>query len=258
MFGFLRPSCQSTAYRQAYARCCQYQRHHYGLLALPFLSYEAVLLYLLGIDSGSFPSPDADAPTCCRLRSRVGLGQMNEAPLGEFCASLGLLLAAIKLEDDARDGARPMSSVANWMLRRRFAAAQSYFETLDPQFAVTVQQHIADHLDLERPESEQTIADYSTPTANAFGHVFGLLGVHGLWAAAKWPRAVKSAQAAARRLAGQRNVVWPVAIRRQRCRVAIVDLIYVVVVVIRVSWATQKRSNEKRRAATRNRRRRRN
>ncbi|MBC8355678.1 MAG: hypothetical protein H8E66_27180 [Planctomycetes bacterium] len=176
MFGFLRPTCQTTIYRQVYARCCQYQRHHYGLLSLPFLSYEAVLLYLLGIDSGTFPPPDANAPTCCRLRSKVGLNQLDEAPLGEFCASFGLLLAAIKLEDDARDGAGPASSLANWMLRRRFEVARSYFETLDPQFAASVRTHIDDHLDLEQTEIEQSVGDYSEPTANAFGYVFGLLG----------------------------------------------------------------------------------
>ena len=91
MFGFLRPSCQSTAYRQAYARCCQYQRHHYGVLSLPLLSYEATLLYVLAGDSGTFPRPDSDAPTCCRLRSKAGLRRLPEAPLGQFCASLGLL-----------------------------------------------------------------------------------------------------------------------------------------------------------------------
>lgn len=176
MFGFLRPTCQTTDYRQAYARYCQYQRHHYGLLSLPALSYEAVLLYLLGVDSGVFPAPDAAAPTCCRLRSKVGLSQMTEAPLGEFCASFGLLLAAIKLEDDARDGAGLTSSVASWLLRRRLAAAQSYFEKLDPQFAATVRKRIADHLALENTDCQHTIADYSAPTAIAFRYVFGLLG----------------------------------------------------------------------------------
>lgn len=175
MFGFLRPSCQTTAYRQAYARCCQYQRHNYGLLSLPFLSYEAVLLYLIGIDSGEFPAPEADAPTCCRLRSKTGLGRITEAPLGEFAASLGLLLASIKLEDDRRDGSGWLRVAASWILSRRLLSAASYFETLDADFRVTVREYINEHLELEQTNHPIKIGDYSTPTGNAFGYTFGLL-----------------------------------------------------------------------------------
>ena len=50
MFGFLNPRPHSWAYRRAYARLCQHQRRAYGLLSLPFHSYEAVFLYQCALE----------------------------------------------------------------------------------------------------------------------------------------------------------------------------------------------------------------
>jgi hypothetical protein len=100
---------------------------------------------------------------------------MSEAPLGEFSASLGMLLGSIKLDDDGRDGASPLSVLGNWLLKRRFSAAAAYFEGLDPLFDQRVKTHIANHLSLEVVGSVIPIELYSKPTGDAFAYTFGLM-----------------------------------------------------------------------------------
>src|SRR5688500_2547216 len=102
MFGFLRPRAPTLAYRQVYAQCCARQHELYGISSLPLLSYEAVFLYVCAIDAGLCPGPPAGAPRCCRLRTSLNL-PAADLPIAEYCASFGLLLASIKLDDDVRD-----------------------------------------------------------------------------------------------------------------------------------------------------------
>src|SRR5687767_4254694 len=120
MFGFLRPQRQDLTYRQAYVRCCMHQHLHYGVTSLPFLSYEAVLVYLLAVDAGLCPPPPASTPRCCRLRSSRALQQAADAAFGQYCSALGMLLAAIKLDDDVRDGGSLGSKLLRWKFRRAF------------------------------------------------------------------------------------------------------------------------------------------
>ncbi len=175
MFGFLRPPPGLRLYRQTYARLCQYHRMHYGLRSLPFLSYEGALVYLFAVESDWFPPPEESAPLCCRLRRDATLAARPEAPLGHFCAALGMLLGAIKLDDDVRDGRWGVARAARWMLRRPTTAAANYFRALDPLFDARVEGFIAEHLQLERPTGRPCLEDYAAPTAEAFAYVFGLL-----------------------------------------------------------------------------------
>ncbi len=175
MFGFLRPPPGLPRYRQVYARLCQFHRAYYGMLALPFLSYEAALLYAYAVDSGWFPAPEATAPGCCRLRRDPDLLTRAEAPLGEFCASLGLLLGAIKLDDDVRDGYGIVARLGRWTLRRPIDATREYFRRLDPAFEEHVEQFLVKHVKQERPGNRPPMVRYAEPTGEAFAYVFGLL-----------------------------------------------------------------------------------
>ena len=103
MFGFLNPRPHSGEYRRAYARLCQHQRRAYGLLSLPFHSYEAVFLYQCALDAGALPGHVLPAVRCCRLVAPTTLSHDPDAAVGRFCASVALLLGSVKLEDDIRD-----------------------------------------------------------------------------------------------------------------------------------------------------------
>jgi hypothetical protein len=175
MFGFLRPSAGWRRYRQAYARLCQYQQIEYGRLSLPFLSYEGALLYLFATEAGWFPAPEDGAPVCCRLRQAPSLLERPEAPLGRFCASLGLLLASIKLDDDVRDGGSWPARLARWTLRKRLQSAHRYFQSLDEEFDATTNRYLDEHLQFETGARRPSLHDYAAPTARAFGYVFSRL-----------------------------------------------------------------------------------
>ena len=175
MFGLMNPGRQDTTFRRAYARCCQHQRRAHGLTSLGFLSYESVLLYLFALDAGKLSADDLPPFTCCRLRPLPSRTPQAERQVASFCAALGLLLGYIKVSDDVRDGRSLTARLARWLLRRRFRAAFDHFGRLDSDFAGRVERFIADHLALENPGASITLADYTRPTADAFGHVFGLL-----------------------------------------------------------------------------------
>ncbi len=175
MFGLMNPGRQDIVFRRAYARCCQYQRRTYGLTSLGFLSYESVLLYLFALDAGKLTNADLPAYTCCRLRSLPPRTPPAQREVALFSASLGLLLAHVKVTDDIRDRGSLGARLFRWALRRRFRTAFDYFERLDGQFARRVEQFIIGHLALEKAGPELPLEDYVRPTAEAFGYVFGLM-----------------------------------------------------------------------------------
>ncbi|MBI1916809.1 MAG: hypothetical protein HYS12_19045 [Planctomycetes bacterium] len=175
MFGLMNPGRQDTVFRRAYARCCQHQRRTYGLTSLGFLSYESVLLYLFALDAGKLTSTDLPGYTCCRLRSLPPRTSPAEREVARFCASLGLLLAHVKVTDDIRDRGSLGARLFRWALRRRFRTAFDYFERLDGQFARRVEQFITGHLALEKVGRALSLEDYARPTAEAFRYVFGLM-----------------------------------------------------------------------------------
>ena len=178
MFGFLRPETSEFDYRRIYAGCCSFQHRKYGLETLPFLSYEAVFLYVLAVDAGICARPAADTALCCRLRrSGTRIYQVDDR-IAEFCAAFGLLLTSIKLDDDIRDGSSVLARFARWRLRRRLERAGAYFSQFDPGFQSRVQGFIDGHLALERSGRRWPLDTYAEPTASAFAYLFGLYARH--------------------------------------------------------------------------------
>jgi hypothetical protein len=175
MFGFLNPRPHSADYRRAYARLCQHQRRSYGLWSLPFHSYEAVFLYQCALDCGAFPAAVMPRVRCCRLSAPTPLPRDADAPVGRFCASVALLLTAIKLEDDVRDAKGLPARLARRLLRKRIDRARGYFTRLDARFGRNVDRLIADHQELERRDTPAPLDQYVEPTALSFGYVFGLM-----------------------------------------------------------------------------------
>lgn len=176
MFGFLQPLFRDTKYRQAYARCCSMQHLEFGVSSLPFLSYEAVLLYQLTIDCGFNPGPPATTATCCRLRTSRRLRNEADAEFARFAAAFGVLLGLIKLDDDVRDEGGLISRLAHWTLARRQAAVNKVFTEVDDHFAERVEELIDEHLNLERnwQHNPVSLAEYAEPTARSFGYLFSL------------------------------------------------------------------------------------
>ncbi len=175
MFGFLKPSRHSLSYRryrQAYARVCRFQKLAYGTESLLFLSYEAVFLYLLAVDSRSIPAPGDDEVTCCRLRTRGCQHSDADAAVARFCAAFGLLLTQTKLVDDVRDRRSLAARWMLWRLKRRMVANDHYLRSLDPELSPAVEAAIERHLLLERQHTAIDIEQYAQPTADAFAAVF--------------------------------------------------------------------------------------
>lgn len=176
MFGFLKPTFRNVEYRQAYARCCSMQHLEFGVSSLTFLSYEAVLLYLLTVESGLSPGPPSSTPTCCRLRTSSRLRTDPDSASARFAAAFGVLLGLIKLDDDRRDEGRLISRFAHWLLSRKQTAVRQVFTEIDDQFETRVAGLINEHLKLESNWQTQPLplAEYAEPTAKSFGYLFSL------------------------------------------------------------------------------------
>lgn len=176
MFGFLRGAACDPVCRQVYAGCCAYQRRHFGFESLPFLSYEAVFLYLFAVDVGESAGPTPSARSCCRLGTRRDVCDLTPE-LAEFCASFGLLLASIKLDDDVRDDRSWLAAWARWRLKRRFERLRAYFTQLDPHFERRMAAVLDAHEQNEQGRTTfSSLAEYARPTASGFAYLFGLFG----------------------------------------------------------------------------------
>src|SRR5262245_13311057 len=173
MFGMLSPARHALAYRATYARCCQHHRRVNGISALPWLSYEAVLLYQVAADAGAVNASELPQVRCCKLLPLSPT--VDDRDVGVFCAHVGSLLASIKVSDDRRDGGSLRSRVLGWLYCQRFAATWAYFARLDRDFKDRVAGFIREHLRLEDPQSPITLDNYVRPTAASFGYVFALM-----------------------------------------------------------------------------------
>ncbi|TWT30200.1 hypothetical protein KOR34_47580 [Posidoniimonas corsicana] len=175
MFGFLRGPCGDADYRRAYARCCRFQRLFFGARTAPVVSYEGVFAYLLSREAlGSALLPESE-PTCCRLRGAKKLEGAADAPLGEFAAALGMLLASIKLADDVRDDRSLAARLALSVWRRPVDTAHAYFARLDPAAPARFQSVIDQHVALESAGGPCSLPAFAASTAAGFGDVFSLL-----------------------------------------------------------------------------------
>ncbi|MFK7817398.1 MAG: DUF5685 family protein [Planctomycetaceae bacterium] len=170
MFGFLKPTQFIPQWRRSYARVCQYQRKLFGLSSLPFLSYEATLLYQLLSDLGEIPSLDENQPTCCRLRRLSGSPQADEK-VGTYSAAFGVVLAGIKLDDDVRDSGRLAMRILRRKYRRQVDKARKALDSIAPGSTDAIDSAVESHLKLEA-STVSNLDDYLQPTGNGFCSVF--------------------------------------------------------------------------------------
>jgi hypothetical protein len=175
MFGFLSPSEHSREYRTVYARSCQHQRQHDGLLSLPFLSYEAVFLYGYWLDATGVGASDLPEQRCCRLRPLPLVEHVQDQDVGRFLSALTLLLVDVKLQDDERDARSRRARLARSLLGTRIRSGRKYFASLDPAFEPSIAAFIDAHVRLERGGELMPLDSYVKPTADAFAYVFSLL-----------------------------------------------------------------------------------
>lgn len=152
------------------------QHLEFGVSSLPFLSYEAVLLYLLSVEAGLNPGAPSSTPACCRLRTSSRLREDADASIARFSAAFGVLLGLIKLDDDVRDERRLISRLGHWLLSRRQSAVHEFFTAVDDQFSDRVAELIEEHLELERrwQHGSYSLNEYAEPTARSFGYIFSL------------------------------------------------------------------------------------
>jgi len=146
-----------------------------GVTSLPFLSYESIFLYQFAVDAGISPGPPPETKNCCRLQTSNSLTNASDFSFAEFCVRFGMLLAAIKIEDDVRDNGSMISKLVNWTYRTNFQESFAYFEKLDQGFESNLRQIINEHFDFEQTSASISLHEYVRPTANAFGYVFSLL-----------------------------------------------------------------------------------
>lgn len=179
MFGFLRPvfepgeSGVRTRYRQAYSRCCMAQHLEFGTLTLPFLSYEAVFVYILATEAGLCEGPPADSPTCCRLRASRRLSIDPDRRATKFSAAFGILLGLIKLDDDVRDQRGMLPCMTQWRLEKRRPTIEREFSRIDPCFVERVFAVLNSHQEIEE-RSRVSLSDFARPTADGFCYLFEL------------------------------------------------------------------------------------
>ena len=175
MFGFLSPSRPPRAWRQSYARICQYQRRLFGGTSLLFLSYEAAFLYQLATDLELNVRLPEESVTCCRLRKLQGNYHLDRT-LGEFSATFGLILAGVKLQDDLLDSNRWFNHLLWWKYRRQVTYAKNLLETGSPGLLSLLSSCIERHTKLEKQVPAPTLEELVVPTGDGFSAVFQAAG----------------------------------------------------------------------------------
>ena len=172
MFGFLKPNLRISEWRQSYARVCQTQRRMFGLTSLPFLSYEATFLYQMAVDTKLIPALTVAAPECCRLRSLKNAEQQPDKGVAEFCAAFGMLLAGIKLQDDADDHGRWHNKLALWKYAKQVQAASQHLERVCCGLSEQIHFILKQHKETETSGTKLSIEEYCRPTGDGFALLF--------------------------------------------------------------------------------------
>ncbi|MDO4550052.1 MAG: DUF5685 family protein [Planctomycetia bacterium] len=185
MFGFMRSCYCNPEYSQVYCQTCRHLKMHYGLTALPFLSYEAVFLHALAVDLhwistthiqkckpfSYLPIPSQEISYLSFL-SRSKQENLTLTPstktsakistnknptsktrqeylVGEFSSAFTLLLMATKMEDDIRDENSLLARAILAFYRQSILKSRRYFRTLDPFFDEKINTFISQHINLE-------------------------------------------------------------------------------------------------------------
>ena len=172
MFGLLSPKAQTREYRHAYAQVCREHHATHGKLAVPFHSYEAVLLYILASDLGYCP-PSTAPELCCRLRPAAEPPNEHALEASHFAATFSLLLAWVKLTDDVTDERSYRARLFLRLMESPFGQMFLYFERIDPDFRQTVQATLSRHAELER-HGCSSLDDFAAPTSDSFAYLFDL------------------------------------------------------------------------------------
>ncbi|MGL6227564.1 MAG: DUF5685 family protein [Thermoguttaceae bacterium] len=177
MFGFLRPDSRSKEYRALYCNTCRHLRSNYGVTSLPFLSYEAVLIHAIALDTAKI-SLAMPASRCKIIPFPNKADDENELhkTIGEFSSALTHLLLKIKLEDDVQDDNSWKAKRLRNFYNKNFVKCFEYFSALDSEFQNKVKAIIASHFTLETRGASIQLKDYAQPTADAFSYVFSLFG----------------------------------------------------------------------------------
>lgn len=178
MFGFLNPICRSEKYRMLYCDSCSHMRANYGRGSTPFLSYESVLVHAMAFDAGLICEEDTVVP--CRglpIPKRPKSTTETHRRIGEFSAALTHLLVKTKLEDDILDDGSRLARFTIWFYGKKLARSVRYFSEIDPESARIMQSFFDKHREMELSGKAKSLTEYAKPTADAFGYVFGLLGV---------------------------------------------------------------------------------
>jgi len=173
MFGMLSGSNCNHTWRRVYAGLCRHQHRTFGVRSVMFLSYEAMFLYLLGVDAGRLPKPPENAPGCCKLRTKFPEGAWLDERAATFCAAFGLVLARVKLEDDVRDDYSWLARSLLLLYRKPFRAANRWFDEEVPGLSAELSDFLQAHMELEQvAEQVSKMGEYVRPTASAFGAVY--------------------------------------------------------------------------------------
>ncbi len=180
MFGFLRSCYCDPAYRRAYCQTCRHLKTHYGPTALPFLSYEAAFLHALAADLGWL---DTAGDGKCRRPLGPKVPHFTDVPdlerrVGEFSAAFTLLLVAVKMADDVRDGNSTAARAISAFYRRKFLKSRRFFRVLDADFDMKIARFIQNHHFLEETGVPRELTEYATPTAMAFSWIYTLFARH--------------------------------------------------------------------------------
>ncbi len=175
MFGLLSPKTQTREYRHAYSQVCREHHATHGKLAVPFHSYESVLLYLLASDLGYCPT---SKPTelCCRLRPAAEPPSEHALAASRFSANFSLLLAWVKLTDDVTDDRSYRARLLLRLMKSRLGQMFVYFERIDPDFRKAIHTTLSRHAELERSGC-CSLDHFAAPTADSFAYLFELYAI---------------------------------------------------------------------------------
>lgn len=175
MFGLMKPPVQDAAYRSVYSRCCQFQHLFYGVMSLSSVSYEAVFLYLCGMDAGLVDESIIVNQRCCRLRGSRSLKTASDAELGRFCGAFSVILADAKSQDDIHDSGSWKARIWKLLNQRAVKQAMQFACQQRPSFAAEFHELVETQSAAERRRGLLSLHEYVEPTGRGLALLMSLL-----------------------------------------------------------------------------------